>query len=151
RLRQVRLRAQRGAEVDVGVACEPQRARVGDAGQQAQRGTDRERPGEELVLTGEKAQARQYQSRIHAHDPIGALAATWPTVPSQPFQGADLWWRLFSGLSRALITKQFRTRWGDGAPGKIEQGREQHAAARRETDPVRVGATRRLRHAPVPR
>ncbi len=83
RLRQVRLRAQRGTEVHVGVAGEPQRARVADARQQAQHGTDRERPGEQLVLTGEKAQARQYQSRIHAHDPIGAIRAARPSLTTQ--------------------------------------------------------------------
>jgi hypothetical protein len=35
------------------------------------------------VLTSETAQARQYQSRIHAHDPIGANRAAWPSPASQ--------------------------------------------------------------------
>ena len=80
RLRQVRLRAQRGAEVHVGVPGEPEGTRVADRRQEPHQGAGRERPGEQLVLTGETTQARQDQSRIHVHDPIGAYHARWPSV-----------------------------------------------------------------------
>ena len=85
RLGQVRLRAQRGAEIDVGVPREPQRARVADASRAAAAGAGRERPGEQLVLTGETTQARSRpvaDSRPRSYR--GRIAPCWPIPwPSQ--------------------------------------------------------------------